>query len=393
MVDGARGIVYKGRMRGKNILLFSEPSRVYDRHFLRGVVRYASCQEHWNFHGDILDDGKTIAVPTNVKFDGVLTREFSRLHLASLYRLNLPIIVYQASEKPVKDNEIRVLTAHREIGRMAAQYFTRLGFQNFAYLGSPTAHWNSERSGGFKEMIREKKIFFFRHPEPCGKYNWDAGAALAKKWLNELPKPVAVLAGNDHWGRFAVNLCLEENIQVPQQVSILGVDDDSLICDFCYKSLSSIRLNVSHAGYKAAEQLHRLIRGKPAKEQVIPVSPLMVVERQSTGCFSSGDPHVARAAEFMARNFSNSVNVDEISRISGLSRRALEQRFKETTGETLAGALRRIRAEHACKLLLQTEMAVYEIAQKLAYDDEKHFSRYFKKETGLTPSAYRRKKE
>jgi len=379
-------------MRSKNILLFAEPSRMYDRHFLRGVVRYASCQERWNFYGDILADGKTVAVPAKVQFDGIITREFSRSHLASLYRLNLPIIVCQASEKPVKENEIRVLTAHREIGRMAAQYFTRLGFQNFAYLGSPTAHWNSERSGGFKEMIREKKIFFFTHPETCGKYNWDAGAALAKKWLKELPKPVAVLAGNDHWGRFAVNLCLEENIQVPQQVSILGVDDDSLICDFCYKSLSSIRLDVTHAGYKAAEQLDRLIRRKPAKEPAISVSPLMVVERQSTGCFSAGDPHVARAVTFMARNFINTVNVNEISRVSGLSRRSLEQRFKETTGETLAGALRRIRAEHASKLLLETDIAVYEIAQKLGYDDEKHFSRYFKKETGLTPSACRKKR-
>jgi LacI family transcriptional regulator len=383
----------RGEMRSKNILLFAEPSRVYDRHFLRGVVRYASCQEHWNFYGDILDDGKTIAVPANVKFDGILTREFSRSHLASLYRMNLPIIVYQASEKPVKDNEIRVLTAHREIGRMAAQYFTRLGFQNFAYLGSPTAHWNSERSDGFREVVQNKNVFFFTHPETCGKYNWDDGAALAKKWLKELPKPVAVLAGNDHWGRFAVNLCLEENIQVPQQVSILGVDDDSLICDFCYKSLSSIRLDVTHAGYKAAEQLDRLIHRKPAREPAIPVSPLMVVERQSTGCFSAGDPHVARAVEFMGLNFTNRVNVNEVSRFAGLSRRSLEQRFKETTGETLAGALRRIRAEHACKLLLETDQAVYAIAQNLGYDDEKHFSRYFKKETGLTPSAYRRKKE
>ena len=380
-------------MHAKNILLFAEPSRVYDRHFLRGIVRYASCQDRWNFYGDILDDGKTVAVPAKVKFDGIITREFSRSHLDTLYRLNLPIIVYQASDKSIRDNEVRVLTAHREIGRMAAQYFTRLGFQNFAYLGSPTAHWNSERSDGFKEIIQDKNVFFFKHPETSGKYDWDAGTALAKKWLKELPKPVAVLAGNDHWGRFAVNLCLEENIPVPQEVSILGVDDDSLICDFCYKSLSSIRLDVTHAGYKAAEQLDRLIRRKPAKEPVISVSPLLVAERQSTGCFSSGDSHVARAVAFMARNFINTVNVDEISRFSGLSRRSLEQRFKETTGETLAGALRRIRAEHASKLLLETDMAVYEIAQTLGYDDEKHFSRFFKKETGLTPSACRKRQE
>jgi LacI family transcriptional regulator len=377
-------------MRAKNILIFSEPARTYDRNFLRGIVRYSSKQGHWNFYGDMLIHPSYVpTIKRGIQFDGIITCDSPSQHLDSLSSLNLPILTYRSRKKLPGKKEILVVTDHLAIGKTAARYYKQLGYKHFAYLGSPTSYWTHERLAGFREELPGCAVHVFTHPVSKKSYDWGLAIQKASVWLAGLPRPAALFAGSDEWGRFALNLCLEEGLSIPFDISVLGANDDSLICDFCYKPLSSIRLDVEHAGYLAAEQFHRLICGKTPEKTVISLSPLMVVERQSTGCFAANDPYVTRAIGFIKENFTNDIHVEQIARIAGISRRSLENRFKKVTGETLAGAIRRIRADYACKLLLETELAIYEIAHKLGYDDEKHFSRYFRNEKGLSPSDYR----
>jgi len=170
-------------MRTKNILLFAEPSRVYDRHFLRGIARYASEQAHWNFYGDILIHRKEIPpIVKKLPFAGIITCHSSPEHMEFLDRLNLPTIIYRAQNPSPVDNRVLVLTDHQKIGKTAAQYYKRLGYKHFAYLGSPSSYWSKDRLAGFQEELQDNPVFIFKHPDTTREYDWNKGAELTRKW-------------------------------------------------------------------------------------------------------------------------------------------------------------------------------------------------------------------
>ena len=174
------------------------------------------------------------------------------------------------------------------------------------------------------------------------------------KWLISLPKPIGLMASSDEQGAQVIEACKVAGIAVPEEVAVLGVDDDDLVCDLSESSMSSIALNTEKVGYEAAELMARLLKGEPMQNQVITVSGLHVVERQSTDILMIENQYVAKALQFIRKNSNVTITVDDVIASGPLARRTLEERFRKHVKRSILQEIRRVRIERVCRLITET---------------------------------------
>jgi LacI family transcriptional regulator len=273
--------------------------------------------------------------------------------------------------------------------------------------------WSRERQEGFR---REIERTFRSRSEPAGRaadassnYTFasygdaDAfvpsatfGASRRKRaaamgaWLASLPKPLAVFAANDLWGSELVQAAREVGLHVPDDVSILGVDNEELLCEISHPPLSSIRMGAEQIGRAAVVLLQRLLDGKAVGALPIPrVPPAGVVTRQSTDVLAVEDPDVAAAIRHIRRHAVEGLSVKQMLDALAVNRRTLERRFVSVLGHTPLEEIRRVRLERA-KLLLQTDMPIYDVAARSGFATPEYLATSFLRATGMTPTAFRR---
>ncbi len=185
-------------------------------------------------------------------------------------------------------------------------------------------------------------------------------------------------------------MCKRLGFRVPEDVAVVGVDNDPMICDLGDPPLTSIALNVESAGYEAARLLNRMIERQKREPLQINVSPTHVVQRQSTDLFAVNDPEVATAIRYIRENAKNKILVNDVVKMTRISRRALEQRFRETIHRSIYDEIRQVRVELISKLLIETDLPVSHIASLFNFTDIEHISRYFKKEKGIGLREFRK---
>jgi LacI family transcriptional regulator len=211
-----------------------------------------------------------------------------------------------------------------------------------------------------------------------------------KKWLQSLPKPVAVLACDDDRGREVLEACQDASLAVPEDVAVLGVDNDELLCEISDPPLSSIALDTQRGGYEAAAALDRLMAGQPVSNRRILVEPTRVVSRRSTDVFALQDRPIAMAVRFINDHVRHSIGVIDVMRYVGLSRRTLEVRFRKVMGRSVLEEITRSRLERARHLLLETDLPIQAVAESVGLKDANYLARVFHRETGMSPTAFRR---
>lgn len=283
------------------------------------------------------------------------------------------------------------------IGRMAARYFIDRGYENFAFVDDPQkkTYWSVDRERAFHRELKAARLSNFRYCRYGGateeeRADWMNERPRLSAWLRKLPKPCAVFAPNDRRGKQVIDACIEEDISVPGELAILGVDDDSWFCEASAPTLSSIQCDVETAGYAIAQHLNALLHGKRLKRTEIPVHPIRVVTRQSTDWMAVKDKKVAQTLDFIQKNFHrSSLQVETLARQAGLARRTLEIRFLNITRRTLHEEIEYVRLSHAKSLLRERLVSISQIAQACGYNSTNHFSRMFEKRFGITPIAYR----
>ena len=221
---------------------------------------------------------------------------------------------------------------------------------------------------------------------------WQKDRRKITDWLKKLPKPLALMAADDDLGRDIIAVCKAAGISVPEQVAVLGVDNDQFVCDLCTPSLSSIALNTERAGYETAELLERLMSGQEemANQQII-VQPTRVVTRHSTDITVIEDPDIARAVNFIMNNSTVNINVNDVTNSVSMSRRNLERRFLAVMGRTVLSEIKRVRVQAIKNMLEETNLKVIKVATMLGFKSTGHLSKYFKRETGMTTKQYRNK--
>ena len=211
------------------------------------------------------------------------------------------------------------------------------------------------------------------------------------RWLRSLAKPVGVMACNDVRGRPVLNACREHSVAVPEQVAVIGVDNDPTICELSDPPLSTVEPDTRRIGYEAARLLEGLIHGRAATAGVTLVEPLRVVERQSTDVSAIDDPHVAAAVHFIRRHGHEPITVSDLLARVSVSRRTLERRFLAALGRSPHAEVLRVRLDRVRRLLGETAYPLREVARRSGFRHAEYMSAMFRKNTGETPGRYRRR--
>ena len=329
-----------------------ETSRAFGRDFISGITKYARQNGPWNFYRE----------PRGLKFstshikeweaDGIIMRNTSQ----EIDVLDLKIPVINVLHYKKRENLIpQVKTECAVISKLAAEHLIGLGYKNFGYCGFNNLDWSEERFQYFNEFILKggfKTHSFFR-PEAESYNVWKKEQQQLAKWLLKLPKPVGIMACNDDRGHHVLEACKIAELRVPEDVAVIGVDNDILVCEMCDPPLSSIALNTESAGYETAELLDKLMRNTEMCGQEILVAPTHVVSRHSTDIFAIKDENVVKALCFIFKNIRRKIIVEDIVKVTSLSRRSLETKFKKNLGRSIMDEVRRMRIGIISKLLIE----------------------------------------
>ena len=196
---------------------------------------------------------------------------------------------------------------------------------------------------------------------------------------------------DDNLGNHITEASRQIKIKIPEQIAVLGVDNDEMLCDLSDPPLSSISLDTEKSGYEAARLMQQMIEKKVDKYNDIVVQPTQIVTRVSTDIFASADKYIVDALKYIHDNLDKNLKVNQVLKEVPLSRRSLEKRFVLTTGYPVYEYIYNQRIEKFTQKLLETDMTIFEIALDLGLSDSKNIARQFKQIKGLTPVAYRKK--
>ena len=210
----------------------------------------------------------------------------------------------------------------------------------------------------------------------------------ARCWLEELPKPVAILAANDVPAELA-DACRRFGLRVPDDVALLGVDNDDLECGLTSPPLSSVATPSRRIGYEAAKLLDELMAGRPAPRQGVFLPPTGVVTRVSTDALAIRDAAVVAALNFIRSRADDDLRIDQVAAHAASGRRMLEYKFRQLVGHTILEEIRRVRVQRVKQLLSDTDLPMPAVARRSGFSTPQRMSVVFRQATGLTPSAYR----
>ena len=381
----------------KRVILLIEKSRAYGRGLLRGVARYATVGGPWQLHMEPefyrLSHRQSEKWMKGLTADGIIAHLADVRVIDSILELDIPAVIAGIRE-PVAN--AHVLAADEEaIGQMAMDYFQDRGFRRLAYCGLDDMFWSRQRGETFCRKAWEAgcEIRLYEQPKRTRLRRDEAELPILADWLRSLPKPTALLCCNDDRSKQALAACKAAELQVPDEIAILGIDNDELVCELGYPQLSSIALSVEATGYAAARLLGDLMANHAAhrsKERIV-VSPLYVVERQSTDVLATDDREVAAALRFIREHARAGIQVQDVAEATALSRRALQQRFRRALGRSIHDEIKRTRTDLMARMLVTTNLSIAEIARLLQSTEMKNIARYFRQRTGLTPAQYRKR--
>jgi LacI family transcriptional regulator len=338
--------------------------------------------------------------------DGIICQIYDD-RLARVYRQTRKPVV-ELFESRIKSEFPRILPDDVATGEMAARHFLERGFRHFAFFGAGWMLWSGERELGFKREIERQfraraggrngkdapQEFSF---SVYGEHNSDsmrAGSHQRRRasmgaWLASLQRPVAVFAANDLWGSELVQAARERGLRVPDDVAILGVDNEELLCELSHPPLSSIRMSTEQIGRAAVATLEKMLRSRGKRIDAPRVAPAEVVTRQSTDVLAVEDADVSEALRHIRLHAVEGLSVKQLLNAIPVNRRTLERRFVSVLGHTPLQEIQRVRLERA-KVLLQTELSVFDVAVRSGFATPEYLATSFLKATGLTPTAYRR---
>jgi LacI family transcriptional regulator len=276
------------------------------------------------------------------------------------------------------------------IAHLGAEHLLERGFTNFGYAGDSRFNWSKWREEHFVNSLRAAghscSVFTGARKRPGGA---DEETDALSHWIRSLPKPVGVMACYDFRGQQVLDACRRIGVAVPDEVSVVGVDDDDLLCELSNPPLSSVVPNTYRTGYEAAALLDEMMAGQKFKGEAHLIAPLGVATRQSTDVLAIHDRNVARALHYIRNNACDGINVQDVIKVVPQSRRLMEKRFVKFIGRTPHQEIIRVQLERVKQLLTQSELSIDEIATRCGFAHVEYLSVAFKRELGMPPSKYR----
>lgn len=289
----------------------------------------------------------------------------------------------------------RVCGDQAAVGRLAAEHFLERRFQHYAWFSSKLNVVVRERMRGFTDTLA--KAAFRCEAWTCPKRartrddEWSAKRHYLVDQLRHLPKPIAVFAFHDVDAVSVLDACAEAELTVPDDVAILGVDNDPLICETVRVPLSSVNHDLERIGYEGGCLLQRLMEGEPPPDAPLVIPPRGVTTRRSTDVLAVSDAVVRRALIHMGENSRRPLEKTKIAEVAGVSVPQLERSFRACLGNSVTVEIAKVRLRRARELLTQTSLSMADVAVEAGFTSAHYFNNVFHNATGTTPLTYRRK--
>jgi LacI family transcriptional regulator, galactose operon repressor len=378
------------------VALLVETSRGFGREFLLGMARYSRLHGPWSFHITPGDYKQVVPKMKQWGGTGIIARIADQQIAKAVVNANVPTIVIGLTDEQMSsDNPLskfsEISSDPVEVSRIAAEHLIERRLTRFAYVGSDDRGWSRRRERTFRQYLAERSFEPYVYPAPKVRRDrdWEREQTFLARWMGRLPTPIGVFACDDDRGREVLEACKLAGLNVPEDVAVVGVDNDEVFCELADPPLSSVALNAETAGYRAAALLDEMMQGREVKRQHIVVEALGIVRRRSTDIVAVDDEDIANALQFIRSQNGQDISVDRVAEEVAVSRRSLEKRFRQVIGRTILEEIQLNKLERAKRLLLETTYPISKVAEVAGFGSAGYFIQFFQKQVGRTPRKYR----
>lgn len=377
----------------RQVALLIETSSEYGRNLLSGVTRYMRMHDQWLVYAEQCD--LPLHPPRWLetwKGDGIISRATTPKLRQAVQRTGVPLVEvtdrYEDLDLPY------VRSDDSAIGELAAAHLRERNFVRFAFCGYEGEAWSQRRENAFMAAVRDHTR------DDVAVYNsvWQGPRALSSEdeqhaiveWLHSIKRPFGIMACNDVRGRQVIDACQRIGMTVPQEVAIIGVDNDELLCRLCSPPLSSVMPAASVVGFQAAEMLDDMMCGRTVRSREQVIAPIGVATRQSTDVVAIEDQSIAAALHYIREHACRRISVDDVAEKSKVSRSTLERQFRKLVGRTPQEEIRYVQIQRVKELLTTTNLSISQIADYCGFEHPEYLHAVFKRFTAVTPGRFRK---
>lgn len=375
----------------KRIAILVETSLASGRQIVTGISRFLDERTDWSVfqHSGPLGAMDPAAIH-QWQGDGIIARVANPELLELIQAKGLPTVDVLGNISPppfplVKCND-------RAIGASVAKHFVENAHTHFAFIGLGDERWSLEREEGFKDELKdyEQAVHTFH-----SKQQREQGHPVAdnfdsvKEWLSELRTPIGLMVASDQLAPIIFEACHQLGLSIPENVSVVGVDNDRPFCNLCRPRLSSVEPNHELVGYRAAQALERLINGESLDRQVMEVNLHTLYQRLSSELIAIDDPALLKALNYIREHASAGAHLDAVGKAAGLSRSVLQRRFRQKLNRTVGEVILNEKLRIAREMLSETELPISLVAERSGFNCQEYMNHIFKKHLDTTPRKYR----
>lgn len=379
------------RKRIRRVAVLVETTRTYTRDLLAGVRRYVSRHGPWSVFLELRAlDSSPPPWLRNWDGDGILSRTFTQKMADVIAATGLPTVELRATN--LRHDFPFVGVDNSQVGPLVAEHFLECGYERFGVYSLHTERFFEERADNFTATVERRGCRCSRLPERSSDTarDWEKSQERLIAWLAGLDKPAGVFAANDQLAIRVLEACQRAGISVPEEVAVVGCENEETLCAFATPTLSSVQFDGMGVGYQAAELLDRMMNGGRALRghTLVPIKHIVV--RESSDSSVINDRLVADAVRLIREHAAEGLNVEELCGRLNASRSTLERRMKAALQRTPKEEILRVRFREVERLLRDTDLPIETIAEQTGFVHGHYLQTVFKQRHGQTPGAYRR---
>jgi LacI family transcriptional regulator len=368
------------------------------RDILRGVARYVRESGPWALHlearNQMFVEGWEPTWLSKWSGHGIIARFETSSIVNAVRRAGVPAVDVLGDAKERHFPLVHV--DDHAIARTAATHLIERGFTQFGFVARANEPWSDKRLESFTRAVGERGFTcsvlqagdFEELPE-----EWDSFIERVAAWITAQPKPLGLMLCSDRVGPLVTQACRQAGVAVPEEVAMIGVDNDEPLCAICDPPLTSVDPNHEEVGYQAAALLDRMMTGEPWPTEPNLVTPRAVVVRQSSDISAIDDPIITYALSMIREHACSGLQVRDVAEHAPVSRSVLQRRFRAVLGRSVHDEIVRVQLRKAQELLSETELPLRVVAEKAGFNHQEYMGAVFKSHLGMTPGQYRRREQ
>ncbi len=376
----------------KQVAILIETSSGWCRRLIEGILSESNRHHRWHNWVSPERTPNEFFLPKSWEGDGIIAIVDNRRTTRRLEKYGVPIVDVSDVRIPGQEHP-QIMTDHEETARLALEHLMGKGFKRFGYVGATSLPWVKEHHQAYKRVARSygiKSQLLSREPDYTSQVNWLDWCQSVVDWLNRQPKPIGIITWNAPIGREVIEACRMAEIKVPHEVAVISSNTDELLDNACEPRLTAVEDAAIQIGKLAANYLERMMSGDKDLPLLTKVKPTRIIPGGSTDTLAVEDPQLEQALRYIdAHAHEEHINVSSILQHVPMARRALEYKFNQALGHSPGEEIRRRKITKAKDLLVETDLAMYEIAEVCGYASYTYLHRAFKKATNLSPTEYR----